>query len=108
MHKRRWTQRPPMRKQSSHPSADGVTSAMVSRWEHVSAIRSPRYLESGAVPVAEIGRRLVAGMKKRQKRRVRIVGRAHGGVRQQELAGGVVVEGGRRPHGRAAEPVGLR
>src|SRR5579864_9152998 len=32
MHSRRWTHRPPMRRQSSQPWADGVTSRIWSRW----------------------------------------------------------------------------
>jgi hypothetical protein len=40
MHMRRWTDWPPMRRQSSQPSLFGVTSATWSRWLQVSAMSS--------------------------------------------------------------------
>jgi hypothetical protein len=52
MHTRRWTHRPPIRMQSSHPSLDGVTSSTWSRWVQSSAMGAEPTTAGHTWPVA--------------------------------------------------------
>src|SRR5438132_7781475 len=124
MQRRRWTHWPPVPRQSSQPSADGVTWATVSRCVHVSAVartslsvapppwwrrerRQGGDLEGGAVPARQLGGGLIGALQEGEERGVGVLGRAHRGVGQDELTHGVVVVSRGGLHGPVGEALGL-
>src|SRR3954470_12205595 len=91
MQRRRCTHVPPIRKQSSQPSLDGVTSTTLSRCVQVSAIvASGRSFERRAVPSRGGGGRLVRTVQEIEQRGVGVRCRAYELVRKDELAEALV------------------
>src|SRR5271169_1291683 len=76
------------------PGSQSATSKLRSFGRARDAWYSKRAFESGAVPVCEIGRRLIGALEKGKQHRVRVGRGADGVIGQKELAQTFVEEGG--------------